>query len=115
MGSFSLSWTRFAFAAVIILAVPAFFLYVEYRSGQLNAMYLSLPILFLSILTFFGFRWFKMRDDFANGRFTEADFRSNPLPIFIGRPVHGISWFLITFVLVFVPIAWWVFYHWPKA
>ena len=114
-GSFSLSWRRFALMAIFLAAMPLLFIYISSRTGGIDATSASIPVLFLSILVFSGFRWSRMRHDFASGKFTEADFRNNPLPILMGRRMPAILWFCVTLLLVFLPIAWWAYSHWPKA
>jgi hypothetical protein len=115
LGSFGLSWKRFAPVAILLLAMPLLFLYISSRSGGIDATSVSIPLLCLSSLAFSGFRWSRMRRDFASGKFTEADFRSNPLPILVGQPKQAMLWFCATLLLVFLPIAWWAYAHWPKA
>ena len=90
----------------VMVAVPAFLLFVSYRSGQLDSVHLGFPLAFFSLIAFAAFRWSRMRRDFAWGRFTETDFKSNPVPIIIGSPSHAIFWFLFTIGLVFVPVVW---------
>jgi hypothetical protein len=114
-GSFSLSWKRFAVVAIFLIALPLFFLYVNSRTGGIDITDAGIPLASLSTLALFGFRWLRMRRDFANGRFTEADFRSNPLPLFVGRPLYAILWFCFTLFLIFLPLGWWAYHHWPKA
>ena len=113
-GSFSLSWTRFARVVVLLIALPALFLVSDYRAGELDVTAVSLPLLCVSFLAFSAYRWSRMRSDLADGKLTEADFRSNPLKIVIGRPLHAILWFCFTMLLVFLPVAWWAYGHWPR-
>jgi cbb3-type cytochrome oxidase subunit 3 len=113
--SFSLSWTRFARVAVLLIGLPGLFLFADYRAGELDAMALSLPLLCVSFLAFSAYRWSRMRRDLAAGTFTEADFRKSPLKILVGYPLHAILWLLFTMLLVFLPVVWWAYGHWPRA
>lgn len=114
-GSFSLSWKRFALSAVMLLAIPAFFLYTDLSSGKEDVTSAGILLFFLSLLGFFAFRWARMRAEFVSGKFTEADFRKSPLPILIGRPMHAAIWFGVSLLLLVLPMAWWAYEHWPKA
>ena len=113
--SFSLSWARFSKVALVLIALPALFLYSEFRAGDLDITAASVPLLCISSLAFVSYRWSQMRRDFAAGKLTEADFRENPRKIVIGRPLHAVLWFCCTLLLVFLPVAWWAYSHWPAA
>ena len=114
-GSFSLSWTRFARVAFLLIALPIFYLYIVTREEALSSIHASVPLLFASCLGFFAYRWSRLRSAFATGGLTEAAFRSNPIPALLGRPLHVAFWFMLTMLLVFAPVAWWVYHNWPRA
>ncbi|GAB2652845.1 hypothetical protein [Arenimonas aestuarii] len=114
-GSFSLSWWRFAGTALLIVAMAAVSVLLSAWDGKLNAMAASVPLMCASLLIFFTYRWSRMRSDFAAGRFTENDFRRNPVGIVVGRRRVAVLWLFFTMVLVFLPVMWWLYHNWPTA
>lgn len=113
-GSFSLSWSRFAWLAVVLIALPALSILMS-RSGIFDPANAAVTLLCTSLLAFSAYRWAKMRAAFAAGQFTESDFRSDPRKILVGRPLHAILWFAFTLLLLFLPILLLATGHWPKA
>jgi len=109
--SFSLSWSRFVPIALVLGGLPAFMVYADYRSGDLDAASFAVPVFAICVLAFFALRWQRMRQDFAAGRLTEAGFRANPLASLAGRPVHAAIWFGVSLLLSMAPLVWWIYQH----
>lgn len=100
ISSFSLSWKRFAFSAVALSIVPALLLFVNLRADIFNEAIWAIIILWISGITFFGYRWYRMRKNLYEGKYTEEDFRKNPVGIILGSTLFAVSWFLTTLALV---------------
>src|SRR5688500_13996338 len=109
ISSFSLSWRRFAFAAVALSIVPALLLFANLRAETFNQAIWAIIVLWISGITFFAYRWYRMKKNLSEGKYTEEDFRKNPVGIVLGSTLFAVSWFFITFALVFSLILFFIF------
>ena len=107
MYSFSLSWGRFAFIALIMSAVPAFLLPII-DSGNGDPETVAIVVMWLSLLAFFGHRWHRMRRGFFAGDFTETDYLRDPLKYVVGPLLIAGLWFAGTLLLVVSIVVVWV-------
>ena len=106
-GSLSFEWVRFLKFALMAVAPPGLYLLAQSRAGSLDAASATVPLFCVSVIAFFAYRWSQLRRDYSAGAFTEFDFRANPLKTLVGRPLHALIWFGVTFVLALLPLAWW--------
>ena len=107
-GSLNFKWVGFLKFALLAIAPPGLYLLAQARAGSLDAASATVPLFCVSVVAFFAYRWSRMRRDYTAGAFTELEFRTKPLRIVFGRPLHALIWFGVTFLLALIPLAWWI-------
>ena len=114
-GSLNFEWLGFLKFALLGVAVPGLYLLAQSRAGTLDAASATVPLLCVSVVGFFAFRWSRLRRDYSAGAFTELEFRANPVKTVIGRPLHALIWFGVTFIVALLPLAWWASTNFRQA
>jgi hypothetical protein len=114
-GSLNFEWLGFLKFALLAVAMPGLYLLAQSRAGALDAASATVPLFCVSVVAFFAYRWSRLRRDYSAGAFTELEFRANPVKTVIGRPLHALIWFGVTFALALLPLAWWASTNFRQA
>jgi hypothetical protein len=94
-----LEWWRFAVLAFLALSVIGVVALVKFRPGDWSPV-VAMAILGTSLVSFFAYRWQRLRTDAASGRLTPEAFYGDPRAYIRGPVLPLVVWFAVTFVAI---------------